>query len=102
MAVANRKRKRRPLKIRDLLVVTGETGRAKIRELEEAYPGRGIVSMPAEMAFGTGEHETTATCLRFLADVSGELARQGGRGGSGEEWEMLDLGTGTGILQGNS
>jgi ribosomal protein L11 methyltransferase len=42
------------------------------------------------MAFGTGDHDTTATCLRFLADVSEDLA--------GRPWEMLDLGAGSGIL----
>jgi ribosomal protein L11 methyltransferase len=42
------------------------------------------------MAFGTGDHATTASCLRFLADVSGELRPQ--------SWEMLDLGCGSGIL----
>jgi ribosomal protein L11 methyltransferase len=41
------------------------------------------------MAFGTGDHATTATCLRMLTDVAAE---KHGR------WEALDLGTGTGIL----
>ncbi len=47
------------------------------------------IFIPAGMAFGTGEHATTATCLRFLADVAGDLP-----GG----FRMLDLGTGSGIL----
>ena len=45
--------------------------------------------IPAGMAFGTGEHATTATCLRLLVDVSRAQS---------EGWEMLDLGTGSGIL----
>jgi ribosomal protein L11 methyltransferase len=41
------------------------------------------------MAFGTGDHATTATCLRMLSDFA---IQKTGR------WEALDLGTGTGIL----
>ena len=41
------------------------------------------------MAFGTGEHTTTATCLRLLADVAGTLPAN---------FAALDLGTGAGIL----
>ena len=49
-----------------------------------------MLLVPAGMAFGTGDHDTTATCLRFLADVSDEL--------TGKTWELLDLGAGSGIL----
>jgi ribosomal protein L11 methyltransferase len=42
------------------------------------------------MAFGTGEHATTAMCLRHLADIA-SLHRA-------SEWSFLDLGTGSGIL----
>ena len=45
--------------------------------------------IPAGMAFGTGEHTTTATCLRLLADVVGTLPAN---------FAALDLGTGAGIL----
>jgi ribosomal protein L11 methyltransferase len=45
--------------------------------------------IPAAGAFGTGEHATTAMCLRLLEEVS--------RGRS-LGWTMLDVGTGTGIL----
>lgn len=45
--------------------------------------------IPAGMAFGTGEHATTATCLRLLVDASRTQA---------DGWEMLDVGTGSGIL----
>jgi ribosomal protein L11 methyltransferase len=41
------------------------------------------------MAFGTGDHATTATCLRMIADFA--------EGQSGR-WEALDLGAGTAIL----
>ncbi len=47
------------------------------------------VWIPAGMAFGTGDHATTATCLRLLADLSESLP-------SG--WTAIDAGTGSGIL----
>jgi len=50
--------------------------------------GRDIF-IPAGMAFGTGDHATTATCLRLLCDIVPHLS-------SG--WRALDAGTGTGIL----
>lgn len=46
--------------------------------------------IPAGLAFGTGEHATTAMCLRHVADIAGEL--------SGAKWDFLDLGTGSAIL----
>ncbi len=79
---------RAPIKVRGKLVIVGsERERAVARK---AAPERPALLIPAGMAFGTGDHATTATCLRFLADVSGEFA--------GAKWEMLDLGTGSGIL----
>ena len=65
------------------------TERSRAAETK-ATPERPVLLIPAGMAFGTGDHATTATCLRFLADVADSLA--------GKPWEMLDLGTGSGIL----
>jgi ribosomal protein L11 methyltransferase len=66
-------------------------GRLKIVN-DESKPlgkiGSPEIYIPAGLAFGTGEHATTATCLRMLCDVA--------PGESG--WHMLDIGTGTGIL----
>ena len=45
--------------------------------------------IPAEAAFGTGEHATTAMCLRMLERVIQKRD---------EGWTMLDAGTGSGIL----
>ena len=45
--------------------------------------------IPASLAFGTGEHATTAMSLRFLE----QLTRRWKSG-----WSLADLGTGTGIL----
>jgi len=50
--------------------------------------GRDIF-IPAGMAFGTGDHATTATCLRLLCDIVPHLP---------SSWRALDAGTGTGIL----
>ena len=56
-----------------------------------AFAKKGIPTLliPASLAFGTGEHATTATCLRLLLDVTK---------GRPKGWEALDLGTGSGIL----
>jgi len=59
---------------------------------DEPAPGAvcdsGTIYIPANLAFGTGEHATTAGCLRLLADIAPKTG----------EWEFLDAGTGTGIL----
>lgn len=81
--------KRPPLKIRDAIIVTAEREGEEIEKLKTEFPMRHLIKMPAEMAFGTGDHATTSTCLRFLVDIARE---QKG------DWEMLDLGCGTAIL----
>ena len=79
---------RAPIRVRGKLVVVATE---RERELALKKLGRAkLLFIPAGMAFGTGDHATTSTCLRFLADIADELR--------GEPWEMLDLGTGTGIL----
>jgi ribosomal protein L11 methyltransferase len=47
------------------------------------------IVIPAEAAFGTGEHATTAMCLRMLERISQKRDHS---------WTMLDAGTGSGIL----
>ena len=79
---------RPPLRVRGkLLVVSTEKGRALAAKQHPKMP---VLLIPATIAFGTGEHATTATCLRLLADAAHELR--------GREWDALDLGTGSGIL----
>lgn len=79
---------REPIRIRrSLLIVSSEREKRTAGKQER---GRKILLMPAAMAFGTGEHATTACCLRFLSDVAGSHR--------GRSWEMLDLGSGSGIL----
>jgi len=60
----------------------------RIRPPEEAAPADGRIDLVlARGAFGSGEHETTASCLELLADLPAV------RGAN-----LLDLGSGTGIL----
>ena len=79
-----------PLKIRDRLVITQDDRATMLRKLEKQYPDRVVVSIPAQMAFGTGDHPTTATCLRYLTDEAVER--------EGTAWRMLDMGCGSGVL----
>ena len=78
----------RPLSIGGGLLVTGHPD--ELAALRAARPDRHVLCIPAAMAFGTGEHATTAMCLRFLTEIA-RLRRT-------EHWEMLDLGMGSGIL----
>ena len=78
----------KPLVFGTRLVITGH--QPEVVALRKKYPGRHILCVPAALAFGSGEHATTAMCLRFL--LAGAARR------TGDAWEMLDLGTGSGIL----
>lgn len=48
-----------------------------------------LLRIGGAMAFGTGEHATTASCLRMLRDEAAMLT---------QDWTALDIGTGSGIL----
>jgi ribosomal protein L11 methyltransferase len=80
----------RPLAIGAELLVTAWPD--EFDALRGARPGKTVLCIPAAMAFGTGEHATTAMCLRLLTDSA--RRRRHDRDG----WAMLDLGTGSGIL----
>jgi ribosomal protein L11 methyltransferase len=71
----------KPLRIGSRLVITTSPTRKRISKL--------TLVIPAEAAFGTGDHATTAMCLRLLERVTRALA---------PGWSMLDAGTGSGIL----
>ncbi|MBI4850116.1 MAG: 50S ribosomal protein L11 methyltransferase [Nitrospirae bacterium] len=55
---------------------------------EKEHAGRINILIDSGMAFGTGHHETTRTCLAHIERIS----KEGGRK------SLLDIGTGTGIL----
>lgn len=72
----------RPLKIGSHLVVSDRPCRSR-------SSGCSHLLIPASGAFGTGDHATTAMCLRILERIS----RRWSKG-----WSLLDAGTGSGIL----
>jgi ribosomal protein L11 methyltransferase len=82
-----------PLKIRDAILVCGARELSVADELRSENPTKKVIQVPAEMAFGTGDHATTSTCLRFLVDISREQKAKGAK-----SWDMLDLGCGTAVL----
>lgn len=55
---------------------------------KEPAAGRVSLIIDPGMAFGTGHHETTRTCLGLIERLSGEIPKD----------RFLDVGTGTGIL----
>ncbi len=52
--------------------------------------GENILRMDPGMAFGTGHHATTSLCLQLISDEINDL--------SVDKFDVLDVGTGTGIL----
>lgn len=77
---------RAPISVRGLFSVVSTEA-----ELDEIRQNGGTALwIPAALAFGTGEHATTAMCLRHLADISRQRKKT--------SWSFLDLGTGSAIL----
>jgi ribosomal protein L11 methyltransferase len=81
-----------PVKVRETFVVCAAKTPAEIKKARDTFPNREIIAVPADMAFGTGHHATTATVLRLLVDAAGPLRA------TGKKWSMADLGCGSGIL----
>lgn len=81
---------RAPIRIRSSIVITGSRDDDAVEKLAAEFPGRHVIRIPADMAFGTGDHATTSTCMRMLVDIAHQR--------KGETWDMLDLGTGTGVI----
>jgi len=71
----------KPLRIGSRLIISSAPAQRTTR-------ARTII-IPAEAAFGTGHHATTAMCLRLLERTTRGFA---------PGWTMLDAGTGSGIL----
>ncbi|HEX7516154.1 MAG TPA: 50S ribosomal protein L11 methyltransferase [Chthoniobacterales bacterium] len=82
-----RRARAKPVRIGSRLVIlrAPEKRAAAPSQTNHARP----LVIPAEAAFGTGEHATTALCLRLLERITSHF--QPG-------WTMLDAGTGSGIL----
>jgi ribosomal protein L11 methyltransferase len=76
-----RKSRAKPLRVGSRLVVS--------RSAESKLRGPRTIVIPAEAAFGTGDHVTTAMSLRMLERITRKRAG---------DWSMLDAGTGSGIL----
>ncbi|PIP08227.1 MAG: 50S ribosomal protein L11 methyltransferase [Syntrophobacteraceae bacterium CG23_combo_of_CG06-09_8_20_14_all_50_8] len=49
-----------------------------------------VIEIDPGMAFGTGQHHSTSMCLEAMEEIFSE--------NNTSKWEVLDLGTGTGIL----
>lgn len=77
-----------PVLVRQALIIAHSEATAE--KMRAAHPDRQVLCIPGEMAFGTGDHATTSTCLRILADYAAQKR--------GASWSLLDLGCGTGIL----
>jgi ribosomal protein L11 methyltransferase len=77
----------KPIKIGKRLIISS-VGGTLVSRLSR-HKGRSHIIIPASLAFGTGEHATTAMALRFLE----QLTRCWNPG-----WSLTDLGTGSGIL----
>jgi ribosomal protein L11 methyltransferase len=77
----------KPIKIGKRLFISNVAG-SRASRLSQ-HKGRSHIIIPASLAFGTGEHATTAMSLRFLEQTT----RRWNRG-----WSLVDLGTGSGIL----
>src|SRR2546423_10185432 len=70
----------KPLRIGSRLIVVSRNSDSKDPR---------TMAIPAGAAFGTGEHATTAMCLRMLERVTRKRD---------DDWTMLDAGAGSGIL----
>jgi ribosomal protein L11 methyltransferase len=77
----------KPLKVTDQVVIRPPW------EEYAAQPGETVITIHPGMAFGTGRHASTLLCLRALEEVWGEHLPH-----SDTPWQVLDVGTGTGIL----
>jgi ribosomal protein L11 methyltransferase len=76
-----RKSRAKPLRVGSRLVVS--------RSAESKSKAARTIVIPAETAFGTGDHATTAMSLRMLERITRKRAG---------DWSLLDAGTGSGIL----
>ena len=82
--------KSKPLKIGKRLIIVSSTASKRLKR---------TLVIPMGLAFGTGEHATTAMSLRMLERLTRVWGAQaGGLRSSDKKFSLLDLGTGSGIL----
>jgi ribosomal protein L11 methyltransferase len=91
------------LKIGNRLVITNVGGtsvsRIRARQTLSRHKGPSYLVIPAALAFGTGAHATTAMSLRLLEEASRKIEpRWSTRLRKATSWQVVDLGTGSGIL----
>jgi ribosomal protein L11 methyltransferase len=77
----------KPIKIGKRLIISSVGGTLVSRL--SSHKGRSHIIIPTSLAFGTGEHATTAMSLRLLERLTRRLKRG---------WSLVDLGTGSGVL----
>jgi len=83
---------RKPMLIRDRVVITNSLQAKDVEKVRRKYGGRVVMHIPPELAFGTGDHATTSSCLRMVVDEAKRFEREGRR------WSCADAGCGTGVL----
>lgn len=81
-----------PVKVRETFVICAARTEAETAKARRTFSNRQVIIVPADMAFGTGHHATTATVLRLLVDAAQKLNR------AGKKWSLADIGCGSGIL----
>ncbi len=82
--IADPERPRKPLRLRGRLTIHADAAGYAARPAKEC-----ALLVPAGMAFGTGDHATTASVLRMLCDLAPALPAG---------WRAIDAGCGSGIL----
>jgi ribosomal protein L11 methyltransferase len=81
-----------PILIGKTLVVCDAASAKAVAAAHKAHPGRHVVAVPADLAFGTGHHATTETVLKHIHRIAQQWSKEE------RKWSVCDLGCGTGIL----
>ena len=70
MELSQRRAKRKTIQIADRFVVTLDDDPDFLDELRVLHPERDLLVFPPDLAFGTGDHETTTKCLQLLVEIA--------------------------------
>jgi ribosomal protein L11 methyltransferase len=82
----------KPLIVRNKIIVLSTPSPAILNKEQRANPNHHVISIPPDMAFGTGHHPTTASVLGFIHDIAKKYQKLN------HSWTMADFGSGSGIL----